>query len=143
MRAILSLVVLAAGVSLSQTGSNGAARVVMNPSEASWTHDKGDPPGSDGVVLRMDSQSGGLELFARYPAGYEFPVHWHDSNERMILMEGRLSIEEAGATRYLEPGGYAFLPARQVQKLKCVSTARCVFYVAWDGKPASHKPPVK
>jgi quercetin dioxygenase-like cupin family protein len=129
---------LAAGLAVA-----GDKMVIENSATAKWTHDKGDPPGSDGVVLRMDSQTGGLELLARYPAGYVFPVHYHDSNERMILIEGRLSVKEGEAVRYIEPGGYAFLPAKQVQKLACVSQSRCVFYVAWDGKPSSHKAPAE
>jgi hypothetical protein len=30
------------------------------------------------------------------------------------------------------------LPAREVQKLACVSKTRCTFYVYWDGKLDFH-----
>src|ERR1041385_7934164 len=93
MRAIVPLLALVAGVALCQNGSTEKP-VIENSAGAKWVHDKGDPPGSDGVVLRMDHQNGGLELFARYPGGYVFPPHWHDSNERMILLEGKLSIRQ-------------------------------------------------
>ena len=52
-----------------------------------------------------------------------------------MLLEGRLSLKQGdGRETFLEPGGYAFLPAQEVQHTKCVSTTRCAFYVMWDGK---------
>jgi hypothetical protein len=53
----------------------------------------------------------------RYPAGHVFPPHWHGANERIVLIEGRVSIEKGEANRFIEPGGYAYLPARQIQKM--------------------------
>ena len=41
--------------------------------------------------------------------------HWHNSNERILLFEGRLKL---GESSLLEPGGYAFLPAREVHVLR-------------------------
>jgi hypothetical protein len=35
--------------------------------------------------------------------------------------------------------GFAFLPAREVQRLSCVSGTRCTFYIQWDGKLDNHK----
>jgi len=120
-------------------GQSSDQAVMVNGVEAKWTHDKGDPPGSEGVMLRMDPQTHGMELFVRFPAGYTFPPHSHDSNERILVLEGRLAVGKGAAVRNLDAGGYAFLPAKQVQHLSCVSTSRCAFYLAWDGHPASHK----
>jgi glyoxylate utilization-related uncharacterized protein len=111
---------------------------VVNPGTAKWTHESRDPAGAESVVLRENPKSGALELFARYPAGHVFTPHWHDSNERIVLMEGRLSLGGDEGESFLEPGGYAFLPARKVQRLACVSKTRCSFYVYWDGSPKSH-----
>jgi len=111
---------------------------VVNPGTAKWSHEGGDPPGAESVVLRDDPQSGALELFARYPAGHVFPPHWHDSNERIVLIEGRLSLREESGEEFLEPGGFAWLPAGKVQRLACISKSRCSFYVYWDGSPKSH-----
>ena len=75
----------------------------------------------------------------RYPAGHSFAAHWHSVNERIVLLEGRLSLRQGqGAESFLEPGGYAFLPAKEVQHTRCVSTTRCAFYVYWDGKVDFH-----
>jgi hypothetical protein len=38
----------------------------------------------------------------------------------------------------LEPGAFAFLPARDPQRLSCTMDARCTVYLCWDGSPKSH-----
>jgi anti-sigma factor ChrR (cupin superfamily) len=116
------ILIVMAGLLLAE--SSGV--VVVNPGAAKWQVEGG---GSESVVLREDAQTGALELFARYPAGHVFAPHWHSVNERMVLVEGRMSVNNAT----LEPGGFAYLPAKQVQTMSCVSTSRCAFYVSWDG----------
>jgi quercetin dioxygenase-like cupin family protein len=111
---------------------------VVNPESAKWTQENRDPAGAESVVLHEDPQSGALELFARYPGGHVFAPHWHDSNERIVLVEGRLLLRDDDGEEFLEPGGYAFLPAGKVQRMSCVSKSRCGFYVYWDGSPRSH-----
>jgi quercetin dioxygenase-like cupin family protein len=108
--------------------SGGPSRVLANPGEVKWESSKG----SESATLREDSKSGAIELFARYPAGHIFPPHWHSANERIVLIEGRISIENNGTQRFIEPGGYAYLPAREVQSMTCASQIRCSFYVFWD-----------
>jgi quercetin dioxygenase-like cupin family protein len=111
---------------------------VTNSSDAKWKHDAEDPAGTESVVLREDPQTGGFEIFARYSAGHVFPPHWHSANERIVLLEGQMSIEVDGVKKTLDPGGYAYLPAKEIQKMACVSTTRCSFYVHWDGKLDFH-----
>jgi hypothetical protein len=126
---------------LCQSGSHSA--VIVNLAGARWTHEANDPAGSEGVALRENPQTGGIELLARYPAGHVIAPHWHESNERLLLLEGRLSLrvgQEAGML--LDTGGFAYMPAREVQQISCVSTTRCTFYLCWDGTPASHRGPV-
>ena len=112
--------------------------MVANPGEMKWQHDADDPPGSESIVLRGDPSSDGFELFARYPAGHVFPPHWHSANERIVLIAGKMSIQTGSATKFLEPGGFAYLPAKEVQKMACVSNTQCQFYVYWDGKLDFH-----
>ncbi len=120
-----------------------AQHVTVNPAEAKWEHEKKDPAGAESVTLREDPRTGGLELLVRYPAGHVFKPHWHSSNERLILIEGQLSIQLGDSKTILQPGGYAYLPARQVQTMSCVSKTRCGFYVHWDGPLDIHPPPVR
>jgi len=105
--------------------------IVTNLDTANWIHEKG---GSESVLLREDPATGGMELLARYPSGHVIAPHWHESNERLIVLEGQLTL---GST-LLNTGAYAYLPARDVQRLSCTSKSRCTFYLAWDGKPQSH-----
>lgn len=124
---------LPAGLLLSQAGPGKA--VLANLATSTWEKD-------DSVTLREDPQSGATELFVRKPAGYSFAPHWHSSNERVLLLEGRMSVRLGeGHEEFLDPGGYAFLPAKEVQRLACVSKTRCTFYIYWDGKLDFHPAP--
>ncbi|HEY1341363.1 MAG TPA: cupin domain-containing protein [Bryobacteraceae bacterium] len=125
----------AIGVSAAQTGPGA---VLANLDTAQWTHDKGDPPGSEGVMLRADPKTGGIELLVRFPGGHVIAPHRHESNERIIVLEGQLTLRQDSGDTALNPGGFAFLPAREVQRLSCTAKTRCTFYLAWDGKPATH-----
>lgn len=131
----LSLIFMA--VCLAQLSSTKDI-TVANPGEMKWQHDAGDPPGSESIVLRGDPSSEDFELFARYPAGHTFAPHWHSANERIVLISGKMSIQAGSATKFLEPGGFAYLPAKEIQKMACISNTQCVFYVHWDGKLDFH-----
>ncbi|MCU1235109.1 MAG: Cupin 2, conserved barrel domain protein [Candidatus Solibacter sp.] len=129
----LALLLLTASITLAQS-------VTANLADAKWTHDKGDPPGSENVFLRQDAQTGGMELLVRYPAGHVFAPHWHSVNERIVVLEGQLAVKVgSGPEKLLEAGGFAFLPAKEVQRLACTSKTRCTFYIQWDGKLDNHK----
>jgi anti-sigma factor ChrR (cupin superfamily) len=107
-----------------------SGHLAVNLASAKWVHQK---DGAESVVIREDDSA--TEYLVRYPAGHVFRPHWHSVNERVLLLEGRLSLRQgAAAETFLESGGYAFLPAKEVQHTKCVSTTRCTFYVYWDGK---------
>jgi anti-sigma factor ChrR (cupin superfamily) len=111
-----------------------SAHVAINPATAKWVHAN---DGSDSVILREDDTA--TEYLVRYPAGHVFRPHWHSVNERIVLLEGRLSFRQGDRPEsFLDSGGYAFLPAKEVQHTSCVSTTRCMFYVYWDGKLDFH-----
>ena len=132
------LVIGSFGVSIAVAAGQPASAILTNLDTAKWTHDKGDPPGSESVMLRDDPRTGGMELLVRYPAGHVFEPHWHESNERIIVLEGQMSIGQDAGEVALSPGGFAYLPAREIQRLSCSSKTRCTFYLSWDGKPNSH-----
>jgi quercetin dioxygenase-like cupin family protein len=81
-----------------------------------------------------------MELLVRFPGGHVIKPHWHESNERIVVLEGQLTLHQDARDTALNLGGYAYLPAREVQRLSCSSKTRCTFYLAWDGPPASHAP---
>jgi quercetin dioxygenase-like cupin family protein len=107
---------------------------LTNLATAQWTH---EADGSESVFLRNDPKTGGMDLLVRYPAGHIFKPHKHESNERIIVLEGQLTINGTA----LDAGGVAFLPAGEAQRLACTSKTRCTFYLAWDGKPKSFPAP--
>ena len=132
-RASLWLVLVGAAV-----GQAAERAVVINPDSAAWTHDKVDLPYSSSVFIRSDPKTGGIELLVRYPAGYVIPAHFHDSNELIFVAEGQITMRSDTGDQVIGPSGFAFLPAREVQRMSCSSKSRCTFYLSWDGKPDSH-----
>src|SRR5436853_7144046 len=124
---LLGISLLALNIVLSSQAANGGREggILLNPGDTKWEPANA---GSESIMLREDNKTGATELLARYPGGYMFPAHWHNANERIILIEGQLAFEEDGGKRLLNPGGYAYLPARQIQHLSCISNVRCSFY---------------
>jgi hypothetical protein len=51
--------------------------------------------------------------------------------------QGQLTLRQDSGATALNTGGFAYLPAGEVQRLACTSTTRCTFYLAWDGNPRS------
>jgi len=136
MKPLIFLVALAAAA-----GQTGSKAIVTNLDTANWSHEKGAADGSEGVLLRTDPATGGMDLLVRFPAGHVIPPHFHDSNEHIIVVEGQLTLHQDTGDTPIDTGGFAFLPAKEVQRLVCSSKTRCTFYLCWDGNPKSH--PVK
>jgi len=122
-----------ASIAAASFGQSAPTSVIVSREESKWVHEAKDPPGVESVFLREDSSTGGMELLVSFPAGHVFAPHWHDSNERIIVMEGSLKIGE----KTIGAGSYAFLAAKEVQRLSCASKTKCVFYLSWDGNPKS------
>jgi quercetin dioxygenase-like cupin family protein len=137
-RQILLTTLGIAGGLATAAGQSASKAIVTNLDTAKWTSEKGDIAGSGSVMLHADSTTGGMELLVRFPAGHVIAPHWHESNERIIVLEGQLTLRQDSDETALNPGGFAFLPAREIQRLSCSSKTRCTFYLSWDGKPDSH-----
>ncbi len=112
--------------------------VLVNLDTANWAKDQGAPADTGGVALHTDPATGAMDLLVRFPAGHVIAPHFHDSNERVIVVEGQLTLRQDSGDKLINTGGYAFLPAHEVQRLSCTSKTRCTFYLSWDGKPDSH-----
>ena len=126
------------GILAAAAGQSPSKAIVVNLDTANWTHEKGAADGSEGVMLRTDPATGGMDLLVRFPAGHVIPPHFHESNEHIIVVEGQLTLRQDTGDTLLNAGGFAFLPAHEVQRLSCTSKTRCTFYLSWDGKPDSH-----
>jgi quercetin dioxygenase-like cupin family protein len=137
MKLALNVVLMAGGLAIA-TGQSPSTAIVINLDTANWSHDKGSPDGSEGTLVRSDPVTGGMDLLVRFPAGHVIAPHFHDSNERIFVAEGQLTLRRDSGDAPINAGGFAYLPAHEVQRLSCTSKTRCTFYLSWDGKPASH-----
>ena len=104
--------------------------IVVNLETANWTESS--------VMLHTDASTGAMDLLVRFPAGHVIAPHSHDSNERIVVVEGQLALRQESVEQHIDAGGFAYLPAHEVQRLSCTSKTRCTFYLSWDGKPDSH-----
>jgi quercetin dioxygenase-like cupin family protein len=129
---------LLAGLSFRVASGQPSDPILTNLDSAKWTHDKRDAPGLESVTLREDAKTRGMEILVRFPTGHVIKPHYHDSNERLIVLEGQLTLKQDSGDTALNSGGFAFLPAHLVQRLSCTSKVRCTAYISWDGKPDSH-----
>jgi quercetin dioxygenase-like cupin family protein len=89
-------------------------------------------------MVHTDPATGGMDLLVRFPAGHVIAPHFHDSNERVFVAEGQLTLRQDSGDTAINAGGFAYLPAHEIQRLSCTSKTRCTFYLSWDGKPESH-----
>lgn len=112
--------------------AQSAAVVVPDLVSAKWEKD-------DSVLLREDPKTGAMDLLVRYPAGKKLNPHWHSVTERLVLIEGRVTVRIAGVDHGVAPGGVVIVPPKEPHQLSCTSDSRCTFYIAWDGKLDTHK----
>jgi glyoxylate utilization-related uncharacterized protein len=56
----------------------------------------------------------------------------------MVLLEGTMTIGKGDGAKTLQPGGYAYLPAKEPQYLACGAQSRYALYVYWDSDSKSH-----
>ncbi|HLJ48171.1 MAG TPA: cupin domain-containing protein [Bryobacteraceae bacterium] len=131
-------ILLIAGVIAIAAGQTNTRAVVVNLETANWEHEKGSVDGSEGTMVHADEATGGIDLLVRFGAGHVIPPHFHDSNERIFVAEGQLTLRQDAGDTLLKSGGFAFLPAHEIQRMSCSSKTRCTFYLSWDGKPDSH-----
>lgn len=91
------------------------------------------PKGCGIAVLHGDPSKENVDVFFKVPAKSTIPLHWHSSNERMILVKGVLRLAYEGQKEtVLKPGGYAFGPAKLPHKGYCESTTPCILFIAFE-----------
>jgi quercetin dioxygenase-like cupin family protein len=91
------------------------------------------PAGCGIAVLHGDPAKENADVFLKVPAGSVIARHWHTSAERMVLVSGKLSVSYDGQpARVLEPGGYAYGPAKLPHEASCAAGAPCVLFIAFE-----------
>jgi len=82
-------------------------------------------PGAQMVVLQGDPTKAGLyTIRLKFPAGYQMPLHWHDTEENLTVISGLLHIGIAptfDATNSKEIGALSFavIPAKMKHTAWC------------------------
>ena len=92
------------------------------------------PTGCQIAVLHGDPSKPNADVFLRVPGGYTIPAHSHTSAERMILVEGKLTVRYKGAAAaVLTPGQYAYGPANLPHEARCMGRKSCTLFIAFEG----------
>jgi quercetin dioxygenase-like cupin family protein len=92
------------------------------------------PAGCQIAVLHGDPAQANADVFFKVSAGYAIPHHWHTSAERMTLVAGKLRVTYDGYPPVtLEPGTYAYGPAKAPHTGECLSDEPCVLFIAFEG----------
>ena len=91
------------------------------------------PAGCRLAVLHGDPAKPNADVFLEVPARSTLALHWHSSAERMVLIAGELHVTYEGqATAVLEPGTYAYGPAKRPHGAVCASAVPCVLFIAFE-----------
>ncbi|MDQ3287578.1 MAG: cupin domain-containing protein [Pseudomonadota bacterium] len=91
------------------------------------------PEGCAIAVLHGDPAKANADVFFKIPAGASVPRHWHSSPERMVLVSGRLQVKYDGQDAVsLQPGTYAYGPAKHPHEATCTSSSACVLVIAFE-----------
>jgi hypothetical protein len=75
------------------------------------------PKGAELAVLAGDpAKSRPVTMRLKMPKNYDFPAHWHPTDERVTVISGEFGLGmgdklDRKASKVLKPGGYAIAPA--------------------------------
>ena len=100
---------------------------VASVKEAKWGPPKQAEIPAGVMVSPIASDPGAANIgYAKYPAGYVFPMHWHSAVETTTLISGKGRYTVAGKAYDLEPGSYIVIPAKAHHKFECQAGSECV-----------------
>ena len=123
-------------VTVSQTPSNAAARLVVMPVEGlKWTDLDPSVPGSQVVDLWGNHASGAFGALFRLPAGFAAPLHTHTHDMKVVILSGTYIQSPEGKPEFrLGPGSYFMQPGGDYRHItKCDPASDCVFFVESQG----------
>lgn len=91
------------------------------------------PKGCEIAVLHGDPAKNNTDIFFKVPGNFAIPHHWHTSPERMVLVSGTLEVTyDNQAKETLEPGTYAYGPAKLPHTAFCKEGDPCVLVIAFE-----------
>jgi quercetin dioxygenase-like cupin family protein len=80
-------------------------------------------------LLYRDPALGAEHYLIRYPAGLEARPHRHTSAQTVVVLEGRLAVNE----EVIGPGGYCHFPPGQTMFHAPAEGRSCVFVTIFSG----------
>ncbi len=91
------------------------------------------------AVLQGDPAEPNADVFFRLPGNTTAPNHWHSSAERMILVAGEMEVDYDGQDPVvMEPGTYAYGPAKLSHTTHCTSDEDCILFIAFEDPVDAH-----
>jgi mannose-6-phosphate isomerase-like protein (cupin superfamily) len=94
---------------------------------------EGLPKGCQLAVINGDPAKGGVDAFLKLPAKSKVESHKHTSAERIVALEGEVTVAYGGHKPVtLRRGTYHFIPAEAVHAAVCVSAQPCVLFISFE-----------
>ena len=80
-------------------------------------------------LLHEDPRSGAEHYLIRYPAGLRAQLHRHTAAQTVVVLEGRLAVND----QIIGPGAYCHFPAREPMFHAPAGDEPCLFVSIFDG----------
>ncbi len=87
---------------------------------------EGMPPGAAAAPIAVDPVSKASVAYAKLPAGYTLPMHWHSHAKYSAFISGSGVFTMDGKPYELVPGSYVVIPAKVKHMLKCGAGSDCL-----------------
>ncbi|MBI3552327.1 MAG: cupin domain-containing protein [Elusimicrobia bacterium] len=129
MRPALAALLILAGPAAAQ--APGSPLVLKHPEEIQWKVSGSLPPGAEYHLVYEDPVTHAVQTLVRFPSGYTLPPHFHTHDETILVIKGKLVVEQAGSPTTLGPESYAAIPSGLMHSLKAKSA--CVLFVTVTG----------
>ncbi|TRZ44490.1 cupin [Robertkochia solimangrovi] len=119
--------------SSSETSENSIVIDILNDPSIQW-HPGPDfmPEGIQLAFLQGNPEDKNIDVLFKMPANSKAPNHWHNSQERMVLISGELTVQYEGEEpSTLKPGYYAYGPSKKPHTAECGDAGPCILYIAF------------
>jgi quercetin dioxygenase-like cupin family protein len=80
-------------------------------------------------LLYEDPDSGAGHYLIRYPAGLKAQLHRHTAAHTIVVIEGRLEVND----QVVGPGAYCHFPAGEPMRHAPADNDSCLFVIIFDG----------
>jgi quercetin dioxygenase-like cupin family protein len=80
-------------------------------------------------LLYRDPDSGAEHYLVRYPAGLKARVHRHTAAQTIVVLEGRLEVND----QVIGPGAYCHFPPGEPMRHAPAESDSCLFVTVFDG----------